>query len=75
MQRELFKELWILRFRKMLRLEQESVVAYEELLEECEKKHKSEKEIQQHFKTLIQDEKKHAKLVQELIKIVECQED
>jgi len=75
MQRKLFKELWILRFQKMLRLEEESALAYQEFLDECKEKHKNKKEIQQQLKTLITDEKRHARLVQELLKIVERQED
>ena len=75
MQRKLFKELWIMRFAKMLRLEEEGIQAYESLLDECQKKHKNEKEVHQDLKTLITDEKKHAKLVQELLKIVKRQED
>ncbi len=75
MQRKLFKELWVLRFEKMLRLEEESVVAYESYLDECKEKYKDEKEVQRHLKTLIADEKKHARLVRELLKIVKRQED
>ena len=75
MQRKLFKELWVMRFQKMLRLEEESVETYEEFLGECKKGREEDPEIEQHLKTLITDEKKHARLVQELIKIVKRQED
>lgn len=75
MQRKLFRELWILRFQKMLRLEEESIKAYEMFLGECREKHEDDEEIQQHLKTLIRDEKKHARLVRELLKIVERQEE
>ena len=75
MQRKLFKELWIMRFEKMLRLEEESMVTYESYLDECKEKHKDEKEVREHLKTLITDEKKHARLVRELLKIVKRQED
>ena len=66
MQRTLFKELWVLRFEKMLRLEEEGIVTYESFLDECRKNHKSEKEVQEQLKTLITDEKKHARLVCEV---------
>ena len=75
MQRELFKELWVMRFEKMLRLEEEGIQAYESFLDECQKKHKDEKEVLQHLKTLITDEKKHARLVKELLTIVKRQGD
>ena len=75
MQRKLFRELWVLRFEKMLRLEEEGIVTYESFLDECRKNHKSEKEVQEQLKTLITDEKKHARLVRELLKIVKRQED
>ena len=64
-----------MRFEKMLRLEEESVVAYQSFLDECQEKHKNEKEVREHLKTLITDEKKHARLVKELLKIVKRQED
>lgn len=64
-----------MRFEKMLRLEEEGLVTYESYLDECKEKHKDEKGVQRHLKTLITDEKKHARLVRELIKIVKRQED
>ena len=64
-----------MRFEKMLRLEEESINAYETLFDECKKKYEDEKEAQEHLKKLIVDEKKHARLVRELLKIVKCQED
>jgi rubrerythrin len=74
MQRELFRQLWVMRFEKMLRLEEEALEAYEAVLDECHKNYGDEKEVQAHLKSLITDEKKHARLVQELIKIVKRQE-
>ena len=64
-----------MRFEKMLRLEEEGIEAYAWLLDECQEKHKNEKEVHEHLKTLITDEKKHARLVKELLKIVKRQED
>ena len=75
MQRELYKELWLLRFQKMLQLEEESVKQYENLLEESQKMYKNDIETQDIFKKLIVDEQRHAKLVQELLNIVDKQPD
>ena len=75
MQRQLYKELWVLRFQKMLRLEEESIVGYQKLLEECQKKSEGGLELQNDLKKLITDEKRHAKLVQELLNIVRREEE
>ena len=72
MERKLYKELWDIRFRKMLHLEQKSVVDYEALLAECKKKYKGHS-IEPIFEELIRDEKKHTLLVQELIQILNRQ--
>lgn len=74
MEKRFYKELWQLRFQKMLNLEEESIVAYQSLLEECQKRFKDHPIIP-HFETLIADEKKHAALVRELLKILERQTD
>ena len=71
MERKLFKEVWIMRFEKMLRLEEESILVYEDFL----KNKKLSKEDEKQVKALMIDEKNHAKLVKELIKIVKQQED
>ena len=75
MQRSLYKELWAMRFQKMLELERQGAADYQNLLKECQDKHKNQLEIQAHLKKLITDEKKHVKLVQELIDIVNRQKD
>ena len=74
MDRPLYKELWKLRFEKMLKLEEESVVDYQALLEECKTKFKGHS-LASHLEKLITDEKKHALLVKELIAILERQPD
>ena len=74
MERRLYKELWRLRFEKMLRLEEESVTDYQALLEECKTKYKSHTLIP-HFERLITDEKKHAHLCKELLTILNRQPD
>ncbi|OGW87317.1 MAG: hypothetical protein A3C35_08615 [Omnitrophica bacterium RIFCSPHIGHO2_02_FULL_46_11] len=75
MQRKLYKELWGMRFQKMLELEEQSITAYQALLQEFKKKYKDETKLQNDFKQLISDEKKHAELVRTLLKIVGEQPD
>ncbi len=71
MQKKLYQELWNLRFQKMLALEEQSIHDYKDLLKECGKS-KDEETIEK-LKQLIADETRHAKLVQELIRIVKRQ--
>ena len=72
MKRRFYKELWGVRFNKMLDLEEKSVVNYQALLDEC-KSHFRHHSIVAHLERLIIDEKKHAVLVRELIKILDRQ--
>ena len=74
MNRELYKELWSIRFTKMLELEKKSVVDYEALLDECRRNCKDHA-IEPHLERLIRDEKKHTALVEELINILKSQPD
>ena len=74
MERRFYKELWTIRFHKMLQLEKQSVVDYQALLEGCKKRHKGHS-IEPHLERLIADEKKHTLLVQELIEILSRQPD
>lgn len=74
MERKFYKELWELRFRKMLDLEKKSVVDYQGLLDEC-KKHLKNHSIVPHLEKMIADEKRHAKLVEELQRILARQSD
>ena len=74
MERRFYRELWSIRFNKMLKLEKQSVVAYQALLDESKKKHKGHS-IEPNLEKLIADEKKHALLVQELIEILSRQPD
>ena len=71
----LYKELWAMRFQEMLRLEQEGISNYESLLEACKGKSKDQTRLRAQLKDLVADEKKHVKLVQELLEIVERQPD
>ena len=72
MKRKFYKELWDIRFSKMLELEKKSVVTYQALLDECKKGYEFEA-IKPHFERLITDEKKHVELVEELIDILNRQ--
>ena len=72
MERRFYKELWGLRFNKMLALEKRSVVDYQALIEEC-KKHFKNHSVIAHLERLVADEKKHVLLVQELIQILDRQ--
>ena len=72
MERRFYKELWKLRFEKMLKLEKDSIVAYQALLDESKRRFKNHS-INAHLERLITDEKKHALLVQDLIQILERQ--
>ena len=74
MDRRFYKELWAIRFKKMLNLERKSVMDYGMLLKEC-KKIKKDHPIEPHLKKLIEDETKHARLVQEMIRILNRQPD
>ena len=74
MDRILYKELWKLRFEKMLKLEEESVKDYQSLSGECKTKYKDHSIIP-HLEKLITDEKKHALLVKELLTILNRQPD
>ena len=74
MQRKLYRELWNIRFLKMLELEKKSIQSYEALLEECRKKHKGHS-IEPHLERLIADEKKHERLVRQLLEILRAQLD
>ena len=74
MERRFYKELWSIRFNKMLELEKQGIVAYEGLLHKCKNKHKGHS-IESHLERLIADEKRHAILVEELLRILDAQMD
>lgn len=74
MQKKLYKELWALRFQKMLALEEQSIQDYGKLLKECAKL-KTEETVTEKLMELIADETRHAKYVRELLKIVDRQEE
>lgn len=72
MERKLYRELWRMRFEKMLRIEKKSIVDYEALLTECRSRFRGHS-IEPHFEKLIADEKKHVLLCRELIRILNLQ--
>jgi len=74
MRRKLYKELWGSRFEKMMRLELQAVSDYQKLLNECNIRFPGHS-INAHLEKLIVDEKKHAAMVGELIRILERQKD
>lgn len=74
MQKKLYKELWRLRFEKMLTLEEESIQEYEQILQECTQDN-VQGTVKGRLKQVISDEAAHVKLVQELIQIVNSQEE
>jgi rubrerythrin len=69
MENRFYKELWALRFDKMLKLEEQSVTAYRDLLAEIRQKSKDHV-IGPHLERLIADEKRHVGLVRELQEIL-----
>lgn len=69
MEKRLYKQLWGLRFKKMLHLEEKAAADYEALLRECRAKY-GEHSIIPDLERLISDEKKHARLVKELLDIL-----
>lgn len=72
MQKKLYKELWRLRFQKMLALEEQSIQDYEQILKECTQEN-IQGTVKGRLKQVISDETAHVKLVQELIQIVNSQ--
>lgn len=74
MERRLYKELWSIRFKKMLALEEKSILEYQALLDES-KRRVGDSFIIPQLEKIIFDEKAHAQLVKELIQILERQPD
>lgn len=74
MQRKYFRELWEIRFKKMLSLESQAASEYAELLAECRSLSKDHP-VLTNLERLVTDEKKHAKLVEQLLKILDRQTD
>ncbi len=74
MERKLYRELWRIRFEKMLNLEKQGLAVYETLLGESRAKNEAPT-IALDLERLVLDEKKHVRLVQKLIEILNRQVD
>lgn len=71
--REYLKSLWTLRFEKMKTLESDSAWNYQELLDECLSETEPDLKIVQVLQMLIKEEKQHAKIAEELLRV--CREN
>lgn len=74
MERKHFKELWRMRFEKMLSLEKQAEETYRLLLNERERECSDSAAIP-HLQLLTIEEKKHIHLVEELLEILHRQPD
>ena len=74
MERRLYRELWNIRFQRMLKLEKNSAAVYEKLLAECRESNRDHSVVT-HLERLVQDEKRHARLCEELLEILGRQID
>ena len=74
MERKLYRELWKIRFNKMLALEKQGVTVYQKLLSECRNKYRGHS-VEAPLERLIADEKRHVILVGRLLRILEAQPD
>ena len=74
MQKKLYKDLWRMGFQKMLALEESSISEYQSLLDEF-RSQIQEHPFHIHLERLISDEKKHIRLIQELVAILERQKE
>lgn len=72
MEYEFLKTLWLLRFEKLRKLEEESAWAYQDLYDQCLVALGSEHEIVRTLQQLVKEERNHEKLAEELIRI--CKE-
>ncbi|MCG3175234.1 MAG: hypothetical protein MOGMAGMI_00156 [Candidatus Omnitrophica bacterium] len=74
MNRQLYRELWNLRFTKMLDIELQSIEEYKHILAELRKSHGNHAVVP-HLERLVADETKHAKLCEELLRILKRQKE
>ncbi|MBI3307078.1 MAG: hypothetical protein HYZ84_04665 [Candidatus Omnitrophica bacterium] len=70
MKNEFLKTLWMMRFQKMRKNEEEAAWKYAEILKQCLEDSGNEKLIIDSLHQLIQEERMHEKLAEELIQIV-----
>ncbi len=71
MKNEFLKTLWMLRFRKLKRTEEDAAWAYQEVLDRFLSNGIPEEEVIVLLKKLVQEERSHAQMADELIRI--CQ--
>lgn len=72
MEPEFLKTLWLLRFEKLRKLEEESAWAYQDIYDQCLVALGENHELVRMLKQLIKEERHHEKLAEELIQI--CKE-
>ena len=70
MKNEFLKTLWMLRFQKMKKNEEEAAWKYQEILDRCLMDFRDEKLIAENLRLLVREERLHEKLAEELIQIV-----
>ncbi len=70
MRNEFLKTLWMLRFQKIKKNEEEAAWKYQEILDQCLMDFKDEKNIVDNLRQLVREERMHEKLAEELIQIV-----
>ncbi len=70
MKNEFLKTLWMLRFQKMKKNEEEAAWKYQEILDQCLMDFTDEKLIVGNLRQLVREERMHEKLAEELIQIV-----
>ena len=69
MKTEYLKTLWMLRFQKMKKNEEEAAWRYQEILDQCLTMFGPEDEIVTSLRQLVKEERIHAQFADELIKI------
>ena len=69
MKTEYLKTLWMLRFEKVRKNEEEAAWKYQEILDQCLVHFSGEKEILEYLRELVSEERVHAKMAEELIRI------
>ena len=70
MENEFLKTLWMLRFQKMKKNEEEAAWKYQEILDQCLVDFGKQDPTVQALHQLVQEERMHEKLAEELIQIV-----
>lgn len=69
MENEYLKTLWMLRFEKLKKSEEEAAWAYQDIFDRCLVQLGSEDPVVELLRQLIGEERAHEKLAEELIKI------